>query len=454
MKVLTFSGSSPAEALKKAQESVGEEAMLIETRQLQKKSLGKEALYEIVIGIEDDHIMPVKKQPTQQESQEQTQRRPEYTAKAASSYPDRPLSQQRPLAQESSDVLFNISEAAKQISAIAEVTDDEILQESYARKETKRYEKSSSASGVELDAIKSEISKLGDKVKTIQHMFWDERSPDLSNAIPPEFSEIYKLSLESGMSREHLDVIMGLSLEHMPLKMRESTQTIRRYFQVLLRKMIPVRIESKPLEGQKKVIMLVGPTGVGKTTSIAKLAARYSYLLEKKYKVGLIVLDTYRIGAVEQLMQYARMMKLGIETVVDPPEFSKAINALRYCDYILIDTMGSSPYDQEKIQKIQSILNANNTEFDVDVNLVLPSSIKYEDLKSTYDSFSQLGIDTMMFTKLDETRGFGNIFSLVYETKKPISYFSVGQEVPEDLEVATPDALVSYLLDGFKRGTS
>ena len=83
--------------------------------------------------------------------------------------------------------------------------------------------------------------------------------------------------------------------------------------------MIPVRVENQLKTGQKKVIMLVGPTGVGKTTSIAKLAARYSYLMQKRYKVGLVVLDTYRIGAVEQLMQYARMMKLGIETVVDPP---------------------------------------------------------------------------------------------------------------------------------------
>ncbi len=197
--------------------------------------------------------------------------------------------------------------------------------------------------------------------------------------------------------------------------------------------------------------MLVGPTGVGKTTSIAKLAARYSFLMQKKHKVGLVVLDTYRIGAVEQLMQYARMMKLGIETVVDPPEFASALNSLRYCDYILIDTMGSSPYDKGKIEKIYECLEANDTEFTVDVVLVMPSSIKYEDLKATYDNFETLNIDTMMFTKLDETRGFGNIFSLAYETKKPISYFSVGQEVPEDLVCASSDFLVDCLLHGFNR---
>lgn len=418
MKILTFSGSTPAEALKKAQLEVGEDAMLIETREIQKKSLGKSALYEIVVGVEESVA-------------------PKVTLK-----PREPLAQQRPLAQKSNDVLYNISEAAKQISKIAAVTDVERSSQS----------PSLNIQNDDLKKIKNEIEKLGDKVKLIQNMFWDEKAPKNSIPIPPEFAEIYRLASSSGMNQEHLDEIMQLTLEHMPAKMRENSETVKRYFQTLLRKMIPVRIESVPKMGSKKVVMLVGPTGVGKTTSIAKLAARYSYFLEKKYKVGLVVLDTYRIGAVEQLMQYARMMKLGIETVVDPPEFSNALNALRYSDYILIDTMGSSPYDKGKIEKIYECLRSNETEYSVDVVLVLPSSIKFEDLKSTYENFAPLGIDTMMFTKLDETRGFGNIFSLVYETKVPISYFSIGQEVPEDLLVSSSDFLIDCLLNGFRKG--
>ncbi len=420
MKILTFTGRTPSEALKKARLDPNYENMLhIDTKEIQKKSLGREALYEIVMGIESDAL---------HSTYEKTNTIPK---------------DGRPLTQKSADVLYDISYAAQQISKIADVRDP--LYEYQEPKSQATFEPK------ELKEIKAEIAKLGDKVKIIQNMFWDEKSPELESHIPSEFAEIYRLAHQSGMNREHLDAIMRMTLEHMPFRMRENSATIKRYFQTLLRKMVPVRLESMPSVGNKKVVMLVGPTGVGKTTSVAKLAARYSYLMQKKYKVGLVVLDTYRIGAVEQLMQYARMMKLGIETVVDPIDFASALESLRYCDYILIDTMGSSPYDKTKIEKIYECLEGNDTKYNIDVVLVMPSSIKYEDLKATYENFSTLNVDTLMFTKLDETRGFGNIFSLAYETKKPISYFSVGQEVPEDLVCASSDFLVECLLNGFNR---
>jgi len=433
MKILTFTGNTPSDALKKAKAEIGDEGMLIETREVQKKALGRPSIYEIVIGI-DEKILKHEKEKRFANLR-------------------KPLDQQKPLLKESEDILFDISSAAKQISDISAVTDpmSEYTSKSKKVNDISSIQPIQMPEPKELKEIKSEINKLGDKVKLIQNMFWEEKTPSIESAIPPEFAEIYRLASQSGMSHEHLEAIMKMTLEYMPHKMKENSSTVKRYFQTLLRKMIPIRLESAPSLGSKKVIMLVGPTGVGKTTSIAKLAARYSYLMEKKYKVGLVVLDTYRIGAVEQLMQYARMMKLGIETVVDPIDFPTALNSLRHCDYILIDTMGSSPYDKGKIEKINECLEANDTEYEVDVVLVMPSSIKYEDLQATYENFSTLNIDTMMFTKLDETRGFGNIFSLAYETKKPISYFSVGQEVPEDLVRASSDFLVECLLHGFNR---
>jgi len=430
MKVVTFTGTTPSEALKKAKMEYGDEAMIIETKEIKKKTLSEDGLYEIIVGIDD-----ALEQKVQQK-------------KAASNF-----QKKQTLAQESEDILFDISNAAKQISKISKVTNDPIA-ELYKQNNITPKEETLQPQNVEpqeLKEIKTQIDKLSDKVKLIQNMFWEEKSPELSQPIPPEFAEIYKLTLESGMNKEHIDSIMQLTLQHMPSKLRENSQTVKRYFKTLLRKMIKIRLETTPQAGNTKVMMLVGPTGVGKTTTIAKLAARYSFLMQKKYKVGLIVLDTYRIAAVEQLMQYARMMKLGIETVVAPPEFTTALNALSYCDYILIDTMGSSPYDKQKIETIFECLQNNHTQFHIDVSLVLPTSIKYEDLLITYENFSSLNIDTVIFTKLDETKGFGNVFSFALEAQKPISYFSVGQEVPEDLVVANSDFLVECLLHGFDR---
>ncbi len=409
MKFLTFSGETPAVALKLAQQECGENALVVSTKQIRKKTINTSSLYEVVVAVDDAHEEYKKPKPTKKSSE---------------------------------DVLVNISEAAKQISQIAKVTSGgfEVKSKSVDAIPQKASE--------ELVDIKEEITKLADKIKLIQEMFWQEKAPSRNNLqIPPEFSEIYKLAKKSGMGADHLENIMNLTLEHMPARMRGSSSTIKRYFQVLLRKLIPIRVESNVTKRDKKVMMFVGPTGVGKTTTIAKLAARYSYLLEKRSKVGIITLDTYRIGAVEQLFQYAKMMKLPMEDVVDPNDFNSALNSLSHCDIILIDTVGSSQYDKEKLKKLEKFIH--RSDFKIDVNLVLSAGCKLEDLEEIYKNFSFLDIDTLVFTKFDETKAFGTVFSLIYNTDKPVSYFSIGQEVPDDIVVASSDFLVNCILDGF-----
>ncbi len=411
MKFLTFSGETPAVALKLAQQECGENALVVSTKQVRKKTINTSSLYEVVVAVEEIEEKYVKPKP-------------------------------KPVKKQSEDVLLNISEAAKQISQIAQVTS-----EGFNITDDEKKPKSKKANE-ELGDIKEEITKLADKIKLIQEMFWEERAPSRNNLqIPPEFSEIYKLARKSGMGEDHLENIMNLTLEHMPSRMRSNSATIKRYFQVLLRKLIPIRVESTVLKRSKRVMMFVGPTGVGKTTTIAKLAARYSYLQEKRSKVGIITLDTYRIGAVEQLFQYAKMMRLPIEDVVDPNDFNSALNSLNYCDIILIDTVGSSQYDKQKLSKLEKFIR--KSDFKIDVNLVLSAGCKLEDLEEIYKNFSFLDLDTLIFTKFDETKAFGTVFSLIYNTDKPVSYFSIGQEVPDDIVVASSDFLVNCILEGF-----
>ncbi len=414
MKLLSFTADTPSNALKKAQLQCGENALVVSTKEIQKKSFNQNAIYEVVVAVEEKELQ--KKTSVKQNRKK----------------------------RKSKDILLDLSNAAKQISRIEDITngDPKLFENDVETKQAN--------TNGEYKEIKDEIYKLSDKVKLIQEMFWEERAPLRDGlTIPSEFAEIYKKAKFSGMDQDDLNSIMELTLEHMPYNMRKNSKTVKRYFQVLLRKMIPIRVESEYQKERKRIMMFVGPTGVGKTTTLAKLAARYSYIKQKREKVGIITLDTYRIGAVEQLFQFAKMMRLPIEDVIDIDDFAKAIRSLSYCDTILIDTIGSSQYDKEKLTKIEKFIKNSNE--DIDVNLVMSSSTKLEDLREIYKNYEYLDIDTIIFTKFDETKSFGNIFSLVKETNKPLSYFSTGQEVPDDIMCASSEFLVDCILDGFKK---
>lgn len=411
--IKSFTGETANEALQKAKNACGDNAEVKETIQLKKRTLTSPGLVEVLVAVEEE--VPQIQEKIKHDTIE-----------------------------DSEDVLLNISKTAKQISKIAEVTTDKIELTPNDRKNELHLPLE------ELNSIKKEISKLSDKIQNVQHMFWEENSSKRGNLeIPPEFAEIYKLAYKSGMGGEHLDAIMRLTLKHMPISMKHSPVTVKRFFQTLLRRMMPTRNEINVSKGQQKVLMFVGPTGVGKTTTLAKLAARYSYIREKRSKVGIITLDTYRIGAVEQLFQYAKMLHLPIEDVMDVNDFEGALGRLKGCDIILIDTVGSSQYDKEKLISLDNFLRHTSTQ--IDVNLVLSAGTKLEDLHDIYENYSFFDIDTLIFTKFDETKMFGNIFSLVYSIDKPVSYVSIGQEVPDDLEVASSDFIVSCMLDGFRK---
>lgn len=460
MKLYTYGGETAAQALKMAQSKHGEDALVVKTKEIRKKTLTQPGLYEIVVAVENDNEIELAeevekpKNSIQKRLDEILEKNMDKKKKPTKSFDD--------------DVTIQLSDAVREISKIAgmerpntsrtiqtpqkSVIVPEVSKNLDLRLENKILQRqedmaiSRQNDTKEFKQLKTELDKINDKIKLIQNMFWDEKGPKNSGLqIPQEFAEIYRIAKNSGMNKIHLDEIMKLSLELMPLKMRENSLTIKRYFREVLRKMIYCRSEHLDA-GSKKIIMLVGPTGVGKTTTLAKLAARYSKMLDKKYKVGIITLDTYRIGALEQLTWYARKMKISIETVIEPEDFLKEIDTLRYCDYILVDTAGHSQHDKQKINMLKKFIN---NDYKIDVTLVLSATTKYEDLRDIYQSFGELEIDTLIFSKLDESKGLGNLFSLVYESKKPVSYLSVGQEVPMDLLVATNDYLVDCMLDGF-----
>jgi len=238
--------------------------------------------------------------------------------------------------------------------------------------------------------------------------------------------------------------IMKKTIEQLPTAMKSNPEKIQNFFKLILRRIIAIKHEVPLRVHQRKVMMFVGPTGVGKTTTIAKLAARYAYKLGTNYKVGIITLDSFRVGAVEQLKAYTNIMRLPLEVVKKPEELSEAIMRLKDCHYILIDTAGGSQYDMDKIELINEY-QRHTTETPIEKLLVLPSNVKTSDLFEIYNNYSLLNINNLIFTKLDETISYGSLISFAHKTKKSICYLSVGQNVPDDLHEATSD----YLIDCF-----
>lgn len=217
-------------------------------------------------------------------------------------------------------------------------------------------------------------------------------------------------------------------------------------FRLVLRRIIPVKQEIPMRKNQRKIMMMVGPTGVGKTTTIAKLAARCAYKLSSNYKVGIITLDSFRVGAIEQLKSYTQIMRLPLEVVRRPEEMSDAILRLKDCNYIFIDTAGSSQYDFDKIELINQY-SSKVEDLDIEKVLVMPANVKFSDLQEIYTSYARLGIDNLIFTKLDETRSFGNLISFAHKSKKSICYLSIGQNVPDDLISADQNFLIDCFMN-------
>ncbi|MBC8872062.1 MAG: flagellar biosynthesis protein FlhF [Planctomycetes bacterium] len=192
---------------------------------------------------------------------------------------------------------------------------------------------------------------------------------------------------------------------------------------------------------QCRVVALVGPTGVGKTTTIAKLAANYR--LREKRRVGLITVDTYRIAAVDQLRTYADIIDLPMEVVSTPREMREAVDRLSGLDLVLMDTAGRSPRDEVKIQELKSMLAEAQAD---EIYLVLSSVASAASLEKTAERFSQVGVTSLLLTKLDEATGLGNLLPLVRSCGLPLSYLTNGQNVPDDIEPADNRKLTRIIL--------
>lgn len=470
IKRYSFTGASTAEALAKAKEQLGDDFAIETTKQIRAKTLNQTPLFEVIVCVDtkaenSNNYNGADKDRQVNDIKRQIEAYTNMGKKAKSSFLENSGYKSENSIYKSENSIYDLENSNASVSKQnqrAMINDDEDVSMSISRvaneisELAKIGETSQAQNPVQLDYnskmrdIEKKVDKLSDKLNLIADAVWEDKAAARGDInIPPEFATIYKRAASSGMKCEHLKMIMDATIANMPTSMKNNPAAIERYFYFLLEKMLPSKKAN--FSGKKqKIIMLIGPTGVGKTTTLSKLAYKYAY--EKQLKTGVITLDSYRIGAVEQLAQYTQVMKMRMAEAINVDDFKSAIKSFNGYDVVLVDTVGSSQYDQEKLEKLNEFLEQSDV--DIDVNLVLSAGTKIEDLLEIYNSFSFTNISSIIVTKLDETKILGNIFSLIYETNVPASYFCLGQNVPDDIMEANSAFLVKCVLEGFENGSS
>lgn len=294
-----------------------------------------------------------------------------------------------------------------------------------------------------LDNIKDIIAKEEVKevkkqeVKNIDNKDLEHEIKEIKELLNKVIKNTDKEKVENINSEylKEIDIDENL-IKELNIENYENIDCFKEDFKNLLEK--EINIKDKNLSGR---VALIGPTGVGKTTTIAKLAGRLA-LIEKK-KVGLITIDTYRIGAVEQLKTYAEIMNIPFKVVITLKDMEEAIESLEGCDVILIDTTGRSSKNTMQISELRAFIDkvkANS------ISLVISSIIKNNDIEIILKGYEDINYDNIIITKLDETNSYGFLYSIIKKSKIPISYITVGQNVPDDIRVPSKNEIIKLIL--------
>lgn len=281
-----------------------------------------------------------------------------------------------------------------------------------------------------LDELMSELKSL----KQFMFQVIDE------DRLPEALKALNKKLNAQGITEEVQSEILGklmLVLDQHPNYTQDKLHALAR------KEIIKLINAHKKRPSRKKVdiICFIGPTGVGKTTTIAKIAA--DYLLSEEKKVGLITSDTYRIAAVEQLKTYAGILNIPIRVVESSADLTVAMDDLSDCDIILMDTAGRNYQQKQYIDDLQQMLPEKKK---IQINLVLSLTSKYEDMKKIIDNFQTIAMDQLILTKKDETSSSGAILNLIYHYSIPIRYIANGQNVPDDILTVTPEMIANFVL--------
>ncbi len=290
-----------------------------------------------------------------------------------------------------------------------------------------------------LEALEVRIDRLANSMERLLSLNGPLGRFGLLAEVPVEWHGCMKKLMESSLS-EHLLNRIAVRLMTIPHPGPEFEQKILR--ELLAGMVLTTPPVSKPESGQR-IITLVGPTGVGKTTTLAKLASGLVVTPKVHTRVGLITVDTYRLAAEDQLRKYAEILRLDLQVVYGPEEMPEALRKCHDADVIFIDTAGRSPRDETQMAELRSFLDPIP---ECEKFLVLSSTMNDRYIEEAVERFRPLSIHSLIVTKLDETRNYAAPFNIQHLTKIPVSYLTTGQNVPEDIEPVDPLRMADEIL--------
>jgi flagellar biosynthesis protein FlhF len=285
--------------------------------------------------------------------------------------------------------------------------------------------------GEELGRLHKVVENLS-RQGHIEHLF-----PEVPGALVPTYAQLIEADVPEVLCRRLVQFVADMLEPHEIVH----PESIRAALCEGVEQCITVAPPIRPVLGTRRIVALVGPTGVGKTTTVAKLAANLK--LTRGARVGLITVDTYRIAAVEQLKTYAEIIDVPLAVVNDPAEMPRALEELGSVDVVFIDTAGRSPRDEVKIRELAEFLEQARPD---EVHLVLSAVAGPRSLQSALERFGSVPVDRLILTKLDEADSLGGLLAVLGQSNRPVSYLTTGQAVPDDIEPADRKRLARLIL--------
>jgi flagellar biosynthesis protein FlhF len=297
------------------------------------------------------------------------------------------------------------------------------------------------------DRVSPEVHDDIKEIKSLLSMLVGSKDYFTKLQIEQPLTEVYHHLLMKGLEEKQTFILLKKALSELaegPVRKQDIMKSFLR--QLLIRISLANPFQNLAA-APSAVFTFVGPTGVGKTTTLAKLAA---YLkIKRRLEVAVISVDTYRIGAINQLQQYAEILEVPFQAAQNGSDIAKARERFQHQDVVLVDTIGKNYLLREQVSDLQEVFE---DEENLQHLLVLSATAKDEDLRQTIRQFQSLPIHSLIFTKVDETLSFGNVINQLVRFDYPLSFLGTGQRVPEDIKLANRKNLLSSLWRGDKQG--